>query len=251
MTPVNDVLNPWRDPDPVFSPARAASDFLGERELLLLCAPLSVAPTVPRGWLDAGERIRGEAYRFAADGQRHLLAHGLKRWAISNLLNVSPRDLIFSQNHLGKPVLHDAAVHFSLSHSADWVAVALYREAPLGVDVEAGRSAMQNPATWPDITHPDEPVPEDTGAFLTTWTLKEAISKCSGEGLTMDFRGLSLRASGDQSEIYRATDGKRHWHAGHEQLDSNTHLAYASMVPWKRVRRRLVLSFGRGDERSD
>lgn len=232
-----------RDDDQAFRLVNAATETLNEGELRLFCAPLSLACAVPPAWLDAQEHIRCRAYRFADDRRRHLLAHGLKRWAIANVLNVSPRDVQFTVDRLGKPILPGDAVHFNLSHSAGWVALALYRQAAVGIDIEAGHDASRALASWPDTTHPDESIPKNTGSFLTAWTLKEAISKCSGEGLTMDFRRLCLRRRCGQSPLYRATDGERHWHAGHEQLDSNTHLAYASARPWNIVKRRLVLSF--------
>lgn len=218
---------------------------LAECEMRLFCAPLSLACAVPPAWLDAHEHVRCRTYRFAADRQRHLLAHGLKRWAIGHVLKVSPRDVRFTVDDLGKPALQDEALHFNLSHSAGWVALALYRRAAVGVDIEAGHDATMDPASWPDISHPDESTPENGRSFLTAWTLKEAISKCSGEGLMMDFRRLYLRAQSGQRHLYHATDGERDWHAAHEQLDSGTHLAYASARPWEVVTRQLVLSFDR------
>ncbi|ETF02326.1 4-phosphopantetheinyl transferase [Advenella kashmirensis W13003] len=218
---------------------------LGKSELRLLCAPFSLAGAVPPAWLDTHEHDRCQAYRFAADRKRHLLAHGLKRWAIGYLLDVAPRKLRFTVGEWGKPALLDEALHFNLSHSAGWVVLALYRQAAVGVDVEAGHGATMDPASWPDITHPGESAPDNGRSFLTAWTLKEAISKCSGEGLMMDFRRLCLRSQGGLRHRYHATDGERHWHAGHEHLDSNTHLAYASVMPWEIVTRQLVLSFDR------
>jgi len=218
---------------------------LAECEMRLFCAPLSLACAVSPAWLDCHEHDRCRAYRFVADRQRHLLAHGLKRWAIGHVLDVSPRDLQFTVDDQGKPALVDEALHFNLSHSAGWVALALYRQAAVGVDIQAGHDATVDPASWPDIAHPDELVPENGRSFLTAWTLKEAISKCSGEGLMMDFRRLCLRAQGGQRHLYHATEGERNWHAAHEQLDSNTHLAYASARPWENVTRQLVLSFDR------
>lgn len=217
---------------------------LEEGELRLFCAPVCLAPAVPTAWLDAQERNRCQAYRFAADRQRHLLAHGLKRWAIGGVLDVPPSALRFTASELGKPALVDDAVHFSLSHSAGWVALALYRQAAVGIDIEGGHHARKGLPSWPDITHPEESASLDIGSFLTSWTLKEAISKCSGEGLTLDFRCLFLRLQAGQGFLYSGTDGARHWCAGHSLLDANTHLAYATTVQWKSIKRYLVSSLG-------
>lgn len=221
-----------------------ATASLEEGELRLFCAPVSLAPAIPAQWLDAQERSRCQSYRFAADRQRHLLAHGLKRWAIGGVLDVPPSALLFTTSVMGKPRLVDNAVHFSLSHSAGWVALALYRRAAVGIDIEGGHHAAKGLSAWPDITHPDESAPIDIGSFLSAWTLKEAISKCSGEGLTLDFRRLCLRLQAGQSPIFSGTDGNRHWCAAHSLLDANTHLAYASDRQWDSVRGYLVSSLG-------
>lgn len=217
---------------------------LEDGELRLFCAPICLAPAVPTAWLDAQEHRRCRSYRFAADRQRHLLAHGLKRWAIGGVLDAPPSALRFTASELGKPALVDDAVHFSLSHSAGWVALALYREAAVGIDVEGGCDASTSLPLWPDITHPEELTPNDMASFLVSWTLKEAISKCSGEGLTLDFRRLFLRLQAGHRFLYSGTDGARHWCAGHSLLDANTHLAYASGRQWDSVKACLVSSFG-------
>lgn len=217
---------------------------LADGELRLFCAPICLAPAVPMEWLDAQERNRCQTYRFSADRQRHLLAHGLKRWAIGGVLDAPPSALRFAVSELGKPALVDEAVHFSLSHSAGWVALALYGEAAVGIDVEGGYHASKGVPSWPDITHPEESAPIDIGSFLTSWTLKEAICKCSGEGLTLDFRCLFVRSQAGQGSLYSGTDGQRHWCAGHSLLDANTHLAYATALQWKSIKRYLVSSLG-------
>ncbi|WP_025371604.1 4'-phosphopantetheinyl transferase family protein [Advenella mimigardefordensis] len=133
-----DSDNLLRDVDQAFRLVNTATETLNEGELRLFCAPLSLACAVPPAWLDAHEHSRCRAYRFADDRRRHLLAHGMKRWAIGNVLNVSPRDVQFTVDRLGKPTLPGDAVHFNLSHSAGWVALALYRQAAACLIVRPG-----------------------------------------------------------------------------------------------------------------
>ncbi|MBJ7452036.1 MAG: 4'-phosphopantetheinyl transferase superfamily protein, partial [Blastococcus sp.] len=93
----------------------------------------------------------------------------------------------------GKPCLPEVPdLHFSVSHSGGWVAVAVRRGAPVGVDVE------QVGAWTVDELHdlarvvlaPEEravlsrtPPGARAAAFATYWTRKEAAVKATGTGL--------------------------------------------------------------------
>lgn len=206
---------------------------LHDGEVMMVCAPIAYAATWPVTWLDLRERQRLTAYRFAADRRRHHAAHALKRWVIGQLVNQPPQRLAFTVDGRGKPRLVEPALHFNLSHSGGWVAMALRQNAEVGIDVEQARLPAAS-LSWPTIRHPDESELPDTASFLKTWTLKEAVSKCCGEGLMLEFTRLRLRP--DTQTDFRCDDGQRHWHAWHGMLDVDTHLAIASTSAWSRLR---------------
>lgn len=133
----------------------------------------------------------------------------------------------------GKPRLLEPVLHFNLSHSGGWVAMVLCLNAEVGIDVEQARLSAVN-LPWPTILHPDELGLRDTASFLKIWTLKEAVSKCCGEGLMLEFTRLRLRP--DPQTDFRCDDGQRHWHAWYGMLDVDTHLAIASTSAWSRQR---------------
>ena len=94
----------------------------------------------------------------------------------------------------GKPRPADVPdLHFSVSHSADRVVVAISRDGPVGVDLE--EVVSWNAADLDDVAMltlaPEEravlsraPVPSRAEVFTTYWTRKEAAVKATGAGLT-------------------------------------------------------------------
>ncbi|MEW9897965.1 4'-phosphopantetheinyl transferase superfamily protein [Chitinivorax sp. PXF-14] len=99
--------------------------------------------------------------------------------------------------------------------------------------MECGRHTQPN-LPWPAIAHPDDQPIVDDDSFLWAWTVKEAVAKCCGEGLTLDFTRLRLWRGEEQP--LRCGDGRRQWQAWHGMLDAHTHLAVATATAWSRLR---------------
>jgi len=205
---------------------------LQDGDVLIVCAPVAHASAWPVTWLDAGERHRLCAYRFAPDRHRHHAAHALKRWVIGQLMGFPPHALVFTVDERGKPHIAESGLHFNLSHSGEWAVMALRRDAEVGIDVEQVRPQTIS-MPWPVIRHPDEPDLIDMASSLRVWTLKEAVSKCCGEGLRLEFTRLRLRPC--RQTQFHCDDGQRYWHAWHGMLDADTHLAVASTAAWSRL----------------
>lgn len=74
----------------------------------------------------------------------------------------------------GAPQLE--GLHISVSHDAERVAVALSKDAPVGVDTE--RPAERLERVVPRILRPDDCTDM---TMLQAWTAKEAVFKCAGE----------------------------------------------------------------------
>ena len=86
----------------------------------------------------------------------------------------------------GKPYFPDSPWHFSISHTPDHVFCALAPE-PVGLDAEEAdrtvRPALAQRVLSPGELRQWEASADRSRAFLTFWVLKEALVKCSGEGL--------------------------------------------------------------------
>lgn len=138
------------------------------------------------------ELTRLRSFRSPSGAKEFLVGRALLRTALAECVNCDPRQLQFSKNADGKPALAFPASNwqFNLTHSHDWVALALCDGASIGIDIESYRrrnnligiakrffSTEENAllerceeTEWLDI-------------FFAVWTLKEAHAKALGCGL--------------------------------------------------------------------
>lgn len=182
---------------------------------------LRLAPT-PEGLssLDAQERARAARFVFEDDRRRYQAAHVAMRALLAQAAGPGDPSLLrFVHNAFGKPALADApGCHFSLSHSGDAALLAIDDSAPVGVDVEIDRpmddiDAMAQ-AHFTDAERDAlrrTPAPARVGAFLRTWTRKEACLKAIGTGLSVDARQLETARAGapDEAWLDDATHGAK------------------------------------------
>lgn len=87
---------------------------------------------------------------------------------------------------LGKPYFPGENLHFSISHTKNYVFCAV-SETPIGIDAEElGRDirlSLAEKILSPGELQQFQNAPDKRKALLTFWVLKEAAGKCSGEGL--------------------------------------------------------------------
>lgn len=230
-------------------------------EILLLVAMRTLFSRISPAMLSDEERERLRRFRCGSSRERFLAAHGLKRLALARLLRRPPERLRFDSAAMGKPFLHGADLHFSLSHSGDWVALAVSLDAPVGVDVEQPRlPAEELPVDM--VFHPEDrivPARSEEERFYIAWTLKEAAAKCAGHGLHLSFSSLCLDcpessergAEREETEeveaaeavealeeagCYRIVGSERIWRGRHGSLRGGAHLAVASEARWTALR---------------
>lgn len=134
------------------------------------------------------EQRRNEALRY-----KHLFGQFacLKSWLmLEELLNpMGITDLEMNYNEHGKPYLrHHPSIHFNLSHCKNGIAVAV-DFIPVGIDIESFRKSnialvrkTMNPAEAEWIRASSDPVE----TFTRFWTMKEAVVKLRGTGITED-----------------------------------------------------------------
>lgn len=164
--------------------------------------------------LSATERDRMLSFKRTTDQRRQLVARGLVREALGALMGIAPAGLRFENDSRGKPMLMEPGVsppwHFNLSHSGDWVILAVAAEAPVGLDLEI-----------PDPGHSIEAIarrwfgPRERATVLAAssehrlmefyriWTVREAYLKATGSGLSGSGGKDLLRSDGTLID--------RHW----------------------------------------
>lgn len=171
----------------------------------VLVASLDDVDTIskkPMLWGDEIERCH--RFRRQEDQQRYILAHALKRYCLSQYLQVPAHSLAFSSGAKGKPYCtHKDAPAFNLSHSGDFVLMGLSSISHIGVDVERlDRDVSED--IFPRVLSREQRTKvmnsrDPSYEFMCYWTQKEAVSKALGLGLSIDF--TSIQCSGVEGEF--------------------------------------------------
>ena len=142
--------------------------------------------------LSDDERARQRSFVSPELRRRFGAARAGLRTLLGRHLDLDPRRLAFSTNEFGKPRLAgDGQVHFNLSHCEERAVLAISDTAEVGIDLECERPIEHvdlakryfHPNEVAAITaSPDEA--EQRRAFFLVWTLKEAVVKALGTGLS-------------------------------------------------------------------
>lgn len=125
-------------------------------------------------------------------------------WKAKNLiaeeLGKPVAEIFFCYSEKGKPLLEKGEIHFSISHSGEWAAVALDKQ-PVGIDVEVIRPVdprlITRICTDDDLVFLKNGNQDENLALLKIWTAKEAYFKKTGTGIvgfkTVSYSALSPR----------------------------------------------------------
>ncbi|MGJ8639254.1 MAG: 4'-phosphopantetheinyl transferase family protein [Opitutaceae bacterium] len=147
--------------------------------------------------LTGSERARHSNFRFSKDREHYLLAHYMLRTIIEFYCGSEVAGREFVTNSYGKPSIGNSVFEFNLSHSGEYAVVACSMKIPLGVDVEKKRSDFdylevgEHFFTYEECCHiRSSDDSEDT--FFRYWTIKEAIVKAIGQGLSVGLNSISL-----------------------------------------------------------
>jgi 4'-phosphopantetheinyl transferase len=170
--------------------------------LLYLQAPEEASAACARveARLSPEKQDRASRFRFQRDRNAFVAAHGLLRFALRQASGRA--DWSFDAGPNGKPVLAAgegaAAPHFNITHTPGLAACGLTFRGPIGVDAELKGRAVDVAGVAERCFTPDEhrrletAGPERNQRFIELWTLKEAVAKALGHGLSMDLRSFSV-----------------------------------------------------------
>jgi len=145
------------------------------------------------GFLDPDERQRAVHFRFEHDRRRFIAAHGFLRELLGRQLAVSPVKILFDHNPNGKPQLAGSCemdLRFNLSHSDSLAVFAFTTGREIGVDVELVKEmpdleaiARQSFSSEDCARLAAAAAGEQAGLFYRLWTRREAVAKCTGQGI--------------------------------------------------------------------
>lgn len=166
------------------------------------------AAEAARYWLSPEELERAERVRVMRARDEFVVGRALLRVLAGQATGVVPRSVEISVGAMGK--LRVPGVECNVAHSRGMVALALARDAAIGVDVEAQDRAVEALDVARDTFAPGEVEEieaaregERTAIFCRIWTKKEAVLKAHGQGLTkrLDTFAVSAREPGEAAVV--------------------------------------------------
>ena len=138
--------------------------------------------------LPAWRREKALLYKKLDDRKRSVLAFVLLQRALREEYGITEVPE-FVYNEFGKPSLPNLPIHFSLSHCKDAVACAV-SDYNIGIDVESivpyNPDVARRVCTAAELEMLEQSDDKDV-EFIKLWTVKEAISKYEGMGLSLPF----------------------------------------------------------------
>lgn len=162
----------------------------------ILCCPLPAVDTTLlkhyESLLSVEELQRLRSFRSPSAAKEFLIGRALVRTALAVRLQCEPLALQFTKNADGKPSLLHPHLQwqFNLSHSHDWVVLALCEGGSLGIDIESYTRRNNLRAIAQRFFSDEENArltqcaeSEWLDQFFAIWTLKEAHAKALGCGL--------------------------------------------------------------------
>ena len=143
--------------------------------------------------LDEAEQTQAGKFKNALLHQRYVEIHGRLRNLLAQMLDQPPERIRIKNTEHGKPYLADyPELAFNLSHTADWLIIAVARNCQLGVDIEICRQRNNLPGLVSKCFSEEEaaywsqlPETQKYRAFYRTWTRKEAFVKATGYGIAL------------------------------------------------------------------
>jgi 4'-phosphopantetheinyl transferase len=165
--------------------------------------------------LSDDERARQRSFVSPDLRRRFGAARAGLRTLLGRHLDLDPRSLAFVTNEFGKPRLAgNGHVHFNLSHCEERAVLAISDAAAVGIDLECER-----PIEHVDLAkryfHPNEVAAiaasrdeaEQRRAFFLVWTLKEAVVKALGTGLSTPLDSFEVEIGASTSRLAVAPEG--------------------------------------------
>ena len=174
--------------------------FEARKELMLSFLPESARVSVLR-------------HKTASGFQSTLLGELLSRKIISRRISIPTREIEFRKTLKGKPFLENHPILFNISHSGDWVVLAV-AETDVGIDIEKIRPVNYRVAKRFFSSRENSLLEtlegtEKLNLFFDYWTLKESYLKLLGTGLTKSLSSFTVVRNNDKFVLKENIHNKR------------------------------------------
>ncbi|NNJ71002.1 MAG: 4'-phosphopantetheinyl transferase superfamily protein, partial [Kiritimatiellales bacterium] len=143
------------------------------------------------------EREKAARYHRESDRQASIVSRGALRILLSGYSGEPAAQINFEYTENGKPHMLDSELAFNVSHSGEWVVLAIGRDRKIGVDVEMIRRDMDVLAIASRYFTPEEIARIETAedrhsVFFQLWARKEAYVKACGSTLFSELAHFSV-----------------------------------------------------------
>lgn len=141
-------------------------------------------------FLTVQERQRAAKFINPLHGSRWTVARGYLRQMLSQYLDLTPAEIVFSYGQQGKPAVEGNDLQFNLSHSGDRAVYAISAKDPVGIDLEYIHPLPATDLVDRFFSANEQaifhrlPASLQQAAFFHAWTQKEAYLKACGTGLS-------------------------------------------------------------------
>ena len=144
--------------------------------------------------LSQEEKGRAQRFQFLQDRNRYIVRHGVLQLLLAGYQSCKPGQIDIRATVNGKPYLEGqqkrGGIHFNVSSSDTFTAIAFSRNGSIGIDIEKIRDIpdileIVERHFTSDEKHQIFSCPENLrkALFYKFWTRKEAVLKAQGEGL--------------------------------------------------------------------
>lgn len=182
---------------------------------------------------------RERAQKFIRGKDEYIASRWLLRKVLGHYLQQAPASLVFNRSEKGKPYIAGNPLKFNLSHSGHWALLALAQDMELGVDIEQIRDSRDLLGIAENYYHPDEFAQlrqrqgdEQLQFFYQLWTLKEALLKAIGVGISAGLENLNFNLQGaisvNLSPVLQAQSVTDKWQFHQWQLPDTSYCALAA-----------------------
>jgi 4'-phosphopantetheinyl transferase len=165
--------------------------------------------------LSADELARASRFKSDVERTSFVRRRVALRAILARYLGIPAREIVFNQTQFGKPLIpyemSRGELFFNTSHSAGIAVIAVSRSVPLGIDVEQLRPIVE----WESVASRFFTTSEAAALsllcssrraeeFLRAWTVKEAVVKALGGGLSIPLNAFEISSRpGTPLEILR------------------------------------------------
>lgn len=166
--------------------------------------------------LSETEKKHTTYYKRKTDQLKFIIGRYILRVVLSKYLNILPKEIKIVISKYGKPKLENVnikKIDFNISHSGDWVVVALNTNGKIGIDIEKIRGIKDINTKnifcneERDYIYKNDII--DLNRFFDIWVLKESYIKAKGLGLSYPLKNFYFKI--DSNINFISSNDKKKW----------------------------------------